>query len=58
MESHVATRVGVARVFTPENVDVHAISRLTLNVIAQNLTVTLCTTLSKTLNSPIAREST
>lgn len=58
MRDRVATRIGVARVYRPENVDIHAIFRLTLNVITQNLTVTLSTTLSKTLTSPTAREST
>ena len=40
------------------NVDVHAISRLTLNVITQNLTMALGTTLSETLVRSVAREST
>jgi hypothetical protein len=57
MKSHVATRPRVARAHPPENVDVRAILRLTLNVVTQNLTVTLCTTLSETLAGQIARES-
>ena len=57
-KSHVATRIGAARVYTPQNLDVHATSRLTLDVITQNLTVTLGTALSETLNKHYAREST
>ena len=53
MKSHVATRRGVARAYTLENVGTRATFRLTLDVITQNLTVTLGTTLSETLTNPM-----
>jgi len=44
-------------VYAHQNVDVHAAFRLTLNVIAQNLAVTLSTTLSETLTRPASHKS-
>jgi len=57
MKSHVATRPS-GTCIRAGNDDIHAIFRLTLDVITQNLTVTLGTALSETLKRPVGRKPT
>ena len=57
MKSHVATRP-CGTCIRVGNDDIHAMFRLTLDVITQNLTMTLGTALSETLMRPAGRKST